>query len=620
MGIFNEKDLTVDLQKEVAELQARVDYITQLYQNSIQMCEVANQKYEEIQHKNVETEKRLAETEQRLNEHDFQMNLLSAITAATREADTIEETIHILNSSGKEMLHAENLQVYRIDMRNPSTVFTAELNNREYIRKPIKPLEDSLMQQALSNGQTYIINDISANNYNIGDNADTKGISNAMLIPLQENGITYGVVIAKNKTENGEIVPFTKNDEQTFRKVYDQQFKTSLLSSEDKELAKQSQKDNLTQLPNRDTLDTFINNTIYNRVLHGEPCSAVMFDIDKFKNFNDSYGHLVGDDCLRTVAKALQDAVRSDDNRLLVRWGGEEIVAVLPVDEEKATIIADRLRKTIENIEFDVGNNEIVPINVSVGVSEFKPTDIVALTNDMNDKENGVCSVFLTECLEVADRALYISKGNGRNQVSNSHHVEDANHRTETFQKLLDNLEYEIVYSTDKDKKKMFDLVDKTANETVLVNTSFEAIRDYIGSSIEYNVLAPLYDKLSTNDYIPQDFDTSYAKDVSKWSTIIASDTRQLEASNPEYKSFVEANSDMLDIVRTLSYRTQEVDFASFAQMSELEKQKTLAARSTETLSTENDSKAAPPADKPAPAVEEDKKEQKKAKASIDRD
>ena len=131
---------------------------------------------------------------------------------------------------------------------------------------------------------------------------------------------------------------------------------------------------------------------------YGRPLSAVMFDIDHFKQINDTYGHAVGDEVLVEVAERARRTVRDVD--VLGRYGGEEFVALLPeTDLERGTTAAERLRRAIGDtpIETSAGPLEVT---VSAGVAQVAP--------DMDD---------LADLIDCADQALYAAKHGGRNQV-----------------------------------------------------------------------------------------------------------------------------------------------------------------------------------------------------------
>ena len=132
----------------------------------------------------------------------------------------------------------------------------------------------------------------------------------------------------------------------------------------------------------------------------GEIFSLVMFDIDHFKKFNDTYGHLQGDIIIKDIARLLLASTRSID--VCARYGGEEFAVILRgIGLEGASSVADRLRRRVEKHEFP-GRNAPLHVTISVGVTEFA-ADTMRSASEM---------------VAVADRALYLSKGGGRNRVT----------------------------------------------------------------------------------------------------------------------------------------------------------------------------------------------------------
>ena len=124
--------------------------------------------------------------------------------------------------------------------------------------------------------------------------------------------------------------------------------------------------------------------------------SIIFFDIDHFKQINDTYGHDIGDIVLRKVAKPIQANLRTGDT--VTRWGGEEIVAsLLGANEEDAVGKAEKIRQELENIKF--GEAPDLKLTISAGVAA---------------SEKGVT---LSELVKRADKALYDAKKNGRNKV-----------------------------------------------------------------------------------------------------------------------------------------------------------------------------------------------------------
>jgi diguanylate cyclase (GGDEF)-like protein len=122
-----------------------------------------------------------------------------------------------------------------------------------------------------------------------------------------------------------------------------------------------------------------------------------MADIDHFKNINDTYGHLAGDQVIKIVAQFLQEFLRNSDS--VARYGGEEFAIILPeISETDALIVAERLREAIASMQIDY-EKQAISVSLSFGISFWKP----------NKKVSKI------ELIKEADGALYQAKGTGRN-------------------------------------------------------------------------------------------------------------------------------------------------------------------------------------------------------------
>ena len=158
--------------------------------------------------------------------------------------------------------------------------------------------------------------------------------------------------------------------------------------------------DPLTGLGNRKYFDRSIETAVQNALANGEPLSLLMFDIDHFKSFNDSYGHLTGDQVLRLVGLSLKQTIKGQD--ITARYGGEEFAVVLPNTAlRQALTVADHIRRAVMSKELKKkSTGEILGrVTISVGVSMLKPGD---------DTDS---------LIERADACLYAAKRNGRNRV-----------------------------------------------------------------------------------------------------------------------------------------------------------------------------------------------------------
>ena len=158
--------------------------------------------------------------------------------------------------------------------------------------------------------------------------------------------------------------------------------------------------DPLTRVLNRRALIDRLTSEVDRARRYDSSLALLLFDIDHFKQINDTAGHLAGDTVLRQLGALLEDAVRKVD--IVARYGGEEFIAILPeTSSEGAVIFAERLRERISNHSFDIGAGRIVRLTVSIGIATF-PSSGVASTEDL---------------IARADEALYRAKAGGRNQV-----------------------------------------------------------------------------------------------------------------------------------------------------------------------------------------------------------
>ena len=161
--------------------------------------------------------------------------------------------------------------------------------------------------------------------------------------------------------------------------------------------------DGLTGIANRRFFDKFLAQEWGRTVRSEEEISLAMIDVDHFKNFNDHYGHIQGDDCLKAISRALAEALpRATD--LVARFGGEEFACVLSnTGSEGALTVAEKLRSTVLTLGIPHSRSETCEVvTISIGVASAKPTKDELTPQDL---------------LRTADRQLYLAKNAGRNQI-----------------------------------------------------------------------------------------------------------------------------------------------------------------------------------------------------------
>ncbi|MCA1780269.1 MAG: diguanylate cyclase [Xanthomonadaceae bacterium] len=178
------------------------------------------------------------------------------------------------------------------------------------------------------------------------------------------------------------------------------QSRTQDLESLNEQLKELSSTDALTGLKNRGHFDRVFKSAVVRAYRFEQTLSLMVLDIDHFKDFNDTYGHLVGDDCLQMVAACIgQYVTRPQD--LAARYGGEEFVVLLPdTPEQGAVRVAEKIREKIEETGFRV-SEETLHLTISIGICSVRP-----------DHADATKEIFAK-----ADEALYEAKGRGRNRV-----------------------------------------------------------------------------------------------------------------------------------------------------------------------------------------------------------
>jgi len=174
----------------------------------------------------------------------------------------------------------------------------------------------------------------------------------------------------------------------------------------------------LTGLANRKTFDSSISNifndsirtseeveddrrvSIKKQTLENQKYWLAIIDIDRFKNINDNFGHIYGDEILILLAQIIRVSFRLDD--LKFRFGGEEFVVVMSgINQEDCNLVLERFRETVESYQFP----NIGQVTVSIGAVELKK------------------DVFHVTSIDYADQALYFSKNNGRNKLTFFEHL-----------------------------------------------------------------------------------------------------------------------------------------------------------------------------------------------------
>jgi diguanylate cyclase (GGDEF)-like protein len=277
------------------------------------------------------------------------------------------------------------------------------------------PIDSTSLGRILETGKPRIITDLERYLEQHPQSEATRavveeGMRSSLTVPLEAMGNEIGFLFFSSQTPN----VYTEQHARLLERIsgqlsmaieksrlYDSLLETTrLLEDANERLERAASTDGLTNVANRRVFDERLELEWRRCRRNHQPLSLLMIDIDHFKRFNDLYGHVSGDECLRTVARTLSSTLsRAAD--LVARYGGEEFGAVLPdTTEERATHLAEELRRQIEELELN-DLPSAAGITISVGVATEVPD---------KDRSAG-------DLIRGADANLYVAKNQGRNQV-----------------------------------------------------------------------------------------------------------------------------------------------------------------------------------------------------------
>ncbi len=351
----------------------------------------------ELELKSLELNKKRQETEIRHN----QDNLLHRISNTLRRSFNIEENIAQMLEELAGWVHLDSCFVVLPAEEEPEDSI-----RQEYCSNPSYSLMDK--------DRDILLLDLFKRNFNLQDDIYINDVlrekkaepfrkdilNNYHIYSLFYLPITYEDkllgVLGGHKCESEHVWSI---DNQYFLRQVADQLSTALTTARlYRRVERQATTDGLTTLFNHRTGQEKLAEQLRIAERYGRHLCAMMIDVDHFKSINDTYGHPVGDTVLKTIAHIIKRDCRDVD--IPVRYGGEEFLIVLPeVNIEGARVVAERLRKTLNREEI-VHENISLNVSASIGVACYP-----------DDAENQ------HELLELADKALYMSKRMGRNQV-----------------------------------------------------------------------------------------------------------------------------------------------------------------------------------------------------------
>ena len=369
--------------------------------------------YLEIYERNLQLEKEIEERTKELDVANKRMLSLQNILDMMNSAKPLRNVLEtVVNSIQGEFgyLHSTILKK-EIDTNGEYLVVVAEADDIT-----IKRADDILKNPIQSRRLAYTKNSVFYNTINDKKLIQTTDIGSTLkaIMPdieenqleeiLQDKSVRSIITIPLYVLEKpfGIFAVFSSRDdladsETDFLNMYSQQIELAItIANLFEKVKEQAVTDGLTGLYNRRYFEEYLKKEVIRSLRVNQPFSVIGLDLDYLKKINDTYGHTSGDLAIKTIAEVLKSNARSIDTA--ARMGGEEFNIILPgVGSQGAMIAAERIRKTIEETPIET----IGHITASIGVATF-----------LEHSDN------IEDILELTDQAMYLSKRNGRNQVT----------------------------------------------------------------------------------------------------------------------------------------------------------------------------------------------------------
>ncbi|OEU73305.1 MAG: hypothetical protein BA874_10755 [Desulfuromonadales bacterium C00003068] len=318
-------------------------------------------------------------TEQKENRNSFSnMTLMASIGSSFNEAQLSEKLL--LAASGEQLSHLD----------------------QHYIKYPPVSIFNYLGKQI---GFIVSVKEMTTQHYNIVQTVTRGAILSTIIIIIAMCVLYFGlgVILQRVNRLHAELEQRVEQRTVELSRV-NNQLEQEILERIEAQQSLQllCQQDGVTGISNRRHFDSILELEWNAAIREKRKLSVLMIDIDSFKNYNDNYGHIEGDHCLRTVSKALEHHLRRSRD-LVARFGGEEFVCLLPETELcDAQTMANKLRAEIEGLAIPhLYSDTAKVVTISIGVCCMTP------------QIDEIYQLILSR----ADEAMYIAKNKGRNQV-----------------------------------------------------------------------------------------------------------------------------------------------------------------------------------------------------------
>ncbi len=352
--------------------------------------------------------KELVERNNNLNERILELYTLYNISRTLSTSLQVSDLFELIVGLIGEALNVDQYCLMILDEEFQKLQIRASHGMPEHILMHGEvEVNEGISGKVVSGGKPLLINDVSKEKEFFY--YTNSGLENGSYlgVPLKNSNETViGVLNAHKPVTNG----FSASDYRLFTAVAEHvavAITNAMTFEQTQELVR---KDELTGLYNRRYFFERFEREVYRSRRYQRTISLLMIDIDHFKEYNDSYGHLRGDKVLKRLAHIFQENLREID--VVARYGGEEFLVLLPeTSKNNAVVVGEKLRNAVASVDYNEDNPKLPPCSLTV------TTGVASIPDDANDP---------LLALDVADKALYLGKAQGRNQVCDRLPPEDA--------------------------------------------------------------------------------------------------------------------------------------------------------------------------------------------------
>lgn len=384
-------DVTNRLERKYLAQLRYIDDANAVNQQLVENQEKVKKANEQLAYQKVQLES----ANRRINNVNMEISLQNQILKLISANHVVENLMDLIAVTVRTQMSVDTFAIILL----PNAFALKDLNyyikttyGVKYQQNLSKKILAGAFNQYMDSKKTFVDNHVTKGNYDFIQNAEVGSI---LVIPLIKGEETLGCLYIADSKYDAFIdnVTFFESAVSSINLAIE----NSNLYSKLEEMAI---KDELTGIFNRRYLNQACEQYIYESLRDKTPFSVALFDIDKFKNINDSYGHLFGDEALKLIS-AMAEEIACKVGGIAGRYGGEEFMVLFPKRNLQSTYeVVKEYHDKIRNTPF-YHNKEEVHIRLSVGISSFPETCL-----DPNDLMN------------YSDLALYYSKQNGRDRIT----------------------------------------------------------------------------------------------------------------------------------------------------------------------------------------------------------